>query len=566
MGRRKLRWKSGLLAFAALSAISPVAWSPAPAAPAASAAFAGPVTVAARRLTESQYRHIIADTFGDWVKISARFEPERRQDGLLAIGSTQLSITSSGFEQYFSAARSISAQVLDKSRRDATVGCRPADATKPDDACTAAFVRNYGEKLFRRPLTDSEVAARVATARVGASKGDFYGGLNLALTSLLAAPEFLFRLEVAEADPATGASRLDAWTRASRISFLLWDSGPDAELLDAARSGALNTEAGLKQQVDRMRASPRLRDGFRAFFADMLQLDAFDGLTKDPSIYPKFSQAVADAAREETLRSIVDQLVVKNADYRSLFTTRDTWINRNLAAVYKVPFASKEEWAPYTFDADSERSGLLTQVTFLSLFSHPGSSSPTKRGIKLYEIFLGQPTPEPPADVDFSKVQASGKGTVRMRLIEHMTNEGCASCHKISDPAGLTLEHFDSLGQHRTLENGKKIDVSGQIDSYKFSGAAGLGKFLHDNPRVPITLVRNVYYYGVGRDLDERDDSFLEHEVKAFAAAGYSVPELFAQIAASPQFMKVVIPAGAKPAAAATKVARANPSANTAKD
>lgn len=523
-----------------------IALAPLPAAP---ATLDGPVKVAARRLTESQYRHIIADTFGDWVKVNARFEPERRQDGLLAIGSTQLSITPVGFEQYYAAARSISDQVLSEERRGATVACAPKDPKRPDDACAASFIRAYGERLFRRPLTDAQVAARVAIARKGA---DFHDGLKLALTSLLIAPEFLFRIEVAEPD-ATGAPRLDAYTKASRIAFLLWDAAPDAELLAAAKSGALQTDAGLRQQVARLQASPRLADGVRAFFTDMLQLDAFEGLTKDPTIYPKFSQAVADSAREETLRTVIDQLVVKKRDYRDLFTTRETWLNRNLAAVYKVPFASKDAWAPYTFPADSERSGILTQVTFLSLFSHPGSSSPTKRGVKLYEIFLAQPTPDPPADVDFSKVQASNKGTVRVRLLSHMTNEGCAACHSVSDPVGLALEHFDSLGQLRTLEDGQLIDVTAELGGKKVAGAQGVGQFMHDNPRVPQTLVRNVYYYGVGRASDERDDSFLEKEAQQFAAMGYRVPDLFGQIAASPYFMRVVVPAGARPAAATPK-------------
>ena len=542
------------LAAAAVIALSGVVIA-SKALPAAEPVLEAPVKVAARRLTESQYRHIIADTFGDWVKVNARFEPERRQDGLLAIGSTQLSITPVGFEQYYASARGIADQVLSEERRGTTVTCAPKDAARADDACAAAVIRTYGERLFRRPLTDAQVAARVATAR----KGDgFYDGLKLALTSLLIAPEFLFRIEVAEPGPS-GAARLDGYTKASRIAFLLWDSAPDAELLAAAKSGALDTDNGLKAQVERLQASPRLADGVRAFFSDMLQLDAFEGLTKDASIYPKFSQVVADSAREETLRTVIDQLVVKKRDYRELFTTRETWLNRNLAAVYKVPFASKEAWAPYTFPAASGRSGILTQVTFLSLFSHPGSSSPTKRGVKLYEIFLAQPTPDPPADVDFSKVQASNKGTVRMRLIDHMTNEGCAACHSVSDPVGLALEHFDSLGQLRMLEDGQPIDVTAELGGKKVAGAEGVGQFMRDNPRVPATLVRNVYYYGVGRAADERDDSFLDKEAAAFAAMGYKVPDLFAHIATSPAFMKVVIPAGAKPAANPRQVAAVQP-------
>ena len=147
----------------------------------------------------------------------------------------------------------------------------------------------------------------------------------------------------------------------------MWDTAPDDELLSVAASGAIHTDAGLKQQLTRLTASPRYEQGARAFFADMLQLDGFDNLVKDPAIYPKFNQSVADSAKEETLKSTVDLLINKKRDYRDLFTTTETIINRPLASVYNVPYLSQSEWAPYKFAASSERAGILTQVSFLSL-------------------------------------------------------------------------------------------------------------------------------------------------------------------------------------------------------
>jgi hypothetical protein len=506
------------------------------------------IKVALRRITETQYRHSIADVFGPEIKINSRFEPEQRVDRLLAVGSAQLSLTSSGFEQYFALASSISDQVLGEKQRTASVQCKPADPTRADDACARLFLKTYGERLFRRPLTESEISARLRAASTGAKQsGDFYAGLKLALTSLLVAPEFLFRVETAEPDPANPRQyRLDSYTKAARVSFLLWDSAPDQELLAAARSGSIHTQDGLKQQLARMISSPRFEDGVRALFTDMLQLDGFENLVKDPTIYPKFNQSVSDSAKEQTLNTIVNLLVRKKGDYRDLFTSNETFINRPLASVYQVPFGSSSDWAAYTFPQSSERSGILTEVAFLSLFAHPGSSSSTRRGIKVREIFMCQVTPDPPADVDFSKVQAITTGTVRARMLNHMTTAGCAGCHLPIEPLGLALEHFDGLGQLRTMENGVSIDVSAELDGAKFEGAQGLGQFLHKNPRVPACLVRNVYSYGVGRKTDGQDADYLFEQTKAFAGNGYRLFDLMVQIASSPQFFKVVVPSGAE--------------------
>lgn len=512
-----------------------------------------PVKVGVRRITETQYRHTIADVFGADIKINARFEPEKREDGLLAVGSSHLSITASGFEQYFALASSISEQALAEPRRATTVTCTPKDVRKTDEACARQFVGRYGQQLFRRPLSEAETAARLKTASVGTQQsGDFYAGLKLALTSLLMDPDFIFRMETAEADPANPrAYRLDGYSKASRISYLLWDTTPDAELLAAASSGDIHTSAGLHKQLDRLVASPRFEDGARAFFADMLQLDGFDNLIKDPATYPKFNQAIADSAKEQTLKTTIDLLVSKKRDYRDLFSSNETFINRYLASVYKVPYSSSNEWAPYTFSESSERAGILTQVSFLSLFAHPAGSSPTRRGVKVHEIFMCEPTPEPPADVDFSKVQDSSKGTVRGRLLDHMENTGCTACHRRSDPPGLALEHFDGLGQLRTMENGARIDVSADLDGKKFEGAQGLAKYLRDDPKIPACLVRNVYAYGVGRPTDERDEDYIADQTAAFASSGYVLPSLMAQVASSPEFFKPIIPRLASPSAAA---------------
>lgn len=534
-------WPHLLVAALAFSPVfSPVVLGATP----AESAAGDRITVAARRLTESEYRHSIADIFGPDITISARFEPEKREGGLLAIGNAMLSLTSAGFEQYFGLADDIATQMFDRDDIDSLVGCS-VESAKANKACAEQFISHYGEMIIRRPLTQSEINDRLETViQATEQAGDFGEGLRLGLASLLVAPDFLFRMENAEPDPDNpGKYRMDGYTKAARLSFMFWNTTPDRELL-AAASGDIHTEAGLQRQLDRLVDSPRFKEGARAFFADMMQLEGFENMVKDPSIYPKFNQKLADSAKQQMLKTAVGLLIEENRDYRDLFSVNKTYINRPLASVYNVPYASTEEWMPYTFKPDSERAGILTQVGFLSQHAHAGTSSPTRRGIKIHEIFLCSPTPDPPADVDFSAVQDSDKGTVRGRLLDHMENTGCTVCHRRSDPPGLALEHFDGIGQLRKYENGTLIDVSAELDGMQFTGAKGLAGYLHDNPLLPSCLVRNVYAYGAGRKPVYRDQAFLDEQTAAFTDQGYRVPALMKQIASTPKFFEVTMPEG----------------------
>jgi len=517
--------------------------------------------VATRRLTESQYRNTIADIFGPDMQISGRFEPEKREHGLFAIGSTQLSISSGGFEQYYAMAKAISDQSFDAKHRAKVFGEAPANKEAADDVKAAAFVQHYGHKLFRRPLTEAEVTARVALANRGATQAKNYdAGLKLALISLLTAPEFLFRVETAEADPKNRrALRLDGYSKAQRLSYLIWDTAPDDELLAAAANGELHTQAGVDKQVARLVSSPRAEAGARALFSDMMQLDRFETVTKDAAIYPKFSAAVANSAKEQTLKTVIDLLLVKQEDYRKLFTSPDTFIDRSLASIYQVPFIAPSGWMKYKVPDDVDQAGVVTQVTFLSLFSHAGRSSPTLRGVGVNEVFLCQETPSPPANVDFSIVNDTSNvrlKTTRARLLAHAEEETCAGCHNLTDPIGLSLEGFDGLGQRRLRENGELIDVSAEYDGQKWTGAKGLGKVLHDHPQVSECIVRNVYAYGVGRSPDEPADlTYLQAQGTAFSNSGYKFPALVKSVASSPEFFKIVIPPAPEPVTTESKVA-----------
>ena len=264
--------------------------------------------VAMRRLTATQYRHAIADAFGSEIEIVGRFEPDNRREGLIAVGSAWVAVTPSGFEQYEAMGNYIARQVVSEVHRDRLVPCQPRSKTEPDAACTEAFLQRIGPGLLRRPLDDGDVRSRIVAAGAATElMGDFYAGLELVVTSLLVAPDFLFRVEVAEPDPGSvNGLRLTDVSLASRLSYLLWNAGPDDALLEVAAQGGLSDPGSLGREVDRMLASPRLEDGVRAFFEDVFLFDEFADISKDPIRYPVYSAQVAEDAREQTLRVVVD--------------------------------------------------------------------------------------------------------------------------------------------------------------------------------------------------------------------------------------------------------------------
>ncbi|MCC8965360.1 DUF1592 domain-containing protein [Bradyrhizobium sp. Pear76] len=499
--------------------------------------------VSMRRLTEVEYRNSIADIFGTEIEVRGAFEPAIRIGGLQAASTSVLSVTPVGFEAFTKLADSIAIQVTEEKYRT-KLPCVPKSAKEPDDACTAQVLSHYGRMLYRRLLTENEIKSAVSLSQgLAEAQNDFYAGLRYGLASLLQAPDFVFRMETAV--PAGNKQwALDSYSRAMRLSYLMWDSTPDAELLQAAEKGDLNTAAGLEKQVDRLMSSPRLEIGMRAFFNDSLELDNFDTVSKDGILYPKWSSGIAASAKEETLRTVIDLALHGNGDMRDLMTTRKTFINRNLAADYQLPFQFEGEWMPYEFRPDSGRSGVLTQASMLAMFSHPGRSSPTKRGVAVMEIFLCEPTPAPPANVDFSAVNdTSGPlKTVRERLMAHANNSTCSSCHNHSDPIGLSLEGFDTIGQRRTMENGQLIDLTATIKGKHFVGAAGLGQVLHDDPKYTACLARKIYAFSRGVNSEDVPASAFKTAHQAFADSGFRIRSLLKSMVEDKDYFSVPAP------------------------
>ena len=494
----------------------------------------------ARLITQPQYVNTLRAIFGSNIKYPVVLAPMHRVGGLVDVGASSAVVTGGALDRFDSAGRTIAKDVFDAAHRDYLVPCHPASEKAPDDACAQKFFASVGRLMFRRSLSEKELKGYVAIARESAtSLGDFYDGMAATLSGMLVAPEFLYVTPTTEV--VRGENRLTARARAVNLSLLLWNAYPDAELLTAAENGSLNNDKGLAKQVDRLLASPRLADGVRNFFDDMLMFEAFETLTKDGKIYPAFTTQVTTDAREQTLRTIVAHLVDEKGDYRDLFTTRKTFLTNDLAAIYGVAVNSPDRWAPYEFAPESGRGGLLTQISFLALYSHPGRSSPTRRGRAIREIFLCQKVPDPPPNVDFSALERPDPSlkTARDRLNRHSQNPVCAGCHKITDPIGLTLENFDGAGSYRADENGATINTSGALNDANFTDARGLEQALHNNPRTPTCLAERMTSYALNRPVGAADQNLLNYVNEKFAANGYRVKDLLRVIAMDKTFYAV---------------------------
>ena len=502
-----------------------------------------------RLLSQEQYLNTVKYIFGSGIAVSPNFAPLARTDGLLEVGASTAGVTFGQLGEYQRTASDLAKQVVSPQNRGFLIQCKPRNATRADPRCAKRFLSRVGELLYRRPLTRAQLNQSVDEASMAAGRlKDFYQGLSYALSDMLISPDVLFVVDHTQPDPQNpGQSRLDGYSIASRLSLFLWDSAPDHALLQAAARGQLYTPEGRARAVDRMLASPRLVTGVRAFFYDMLDFDNTTNLAKDPEIYPAFTGSTAQAAREQVLRTIVNQLVTKNGDYRDLFTMHATFMSPQLSPIYDVPAAMG--WTPYQFPAGGPRAGLLTMVGFLAAHSHAGQSSPTLRGRAVRQLLLCENIPNPPANVDFSAITNPNPAlkTMRQRLELHRRNPVCAGCHRLMDPIGLGLEDFDGAGKFRTTQNGVTIDASGTLDGMKFANATDLGKDVHDDPALAPCLTQRLYAYAVGGLSKSDGKAMLPYLDKSFAQEGYRVPSLMRTIALSPAFIDVRTPLVSKP-------------------
>ena len=420
--------------------------------------------------------------------------------------------------------------------------CRPANVSE-ETACATTIVSALARTAYRRQVTRDDVEAVMEFYRRGRAEGDFDNGIRAALERLLTSPDFLFRIE---SDPATvpvgTAYRLSDVELASRLSFFLWSSIPDEELLGLAIRGRLREPGVLERQVRRMLAEPRARGALvDNFFGQWLQTRNVWLLTPDANTkFPWFDDNLRTAIVRETELFLDDQLKADRG-MAELLTADSTFLNEQLARHYGISGVYGSHFRRVTL-ADENRWGLLGKASVLAVTSYPTRTSPTIRGKWLLENILAAPVPPPPpnANTNLDESKLGKTTTVREMLEQHRANPVCASCHARMDPIGFSLENFDALGQWRTTDGDAAIDATGVLlDGTKVDGPAALRRALVARKEQFVrTVTGKLLTYAVGREMQYSDAPAIRAIVRAAAADDYRWSSTILAIVKSPPFQR----------------------------
>jgi len=415
--------------------------------------------------------------------------------------------------------------------------CHPV-AKSQQDACAKKILTTLARRAYRRPIVPDEIPSLLAPYREGKSEGGFESGIRLALERILVSPNFLYRIEVDPKSVPSGTPyRVNDVELASRLSFFLWSSIPDDELLGLAERGKLKDPDVLSGQVKRMLADPRSNSLVTNFVGQWLYLRNMDKALPDPVAFPDFDENLRQSMIKET-ELFFESMIHEDRSVLDLFRANYTFLNERLARHYGIPGIYGSEFRRVKLD-DDQRMGLLGQGSILTVTSYPNRTSPTIRGKWLLENVLGSPTPPPPPNVPSLKEdKSSAQLTMRQRMEQHRSNPVCSTCHSRMDPLGFALENMDGLGQWRNTMGNSPIDASGKLpDGTKFSGPAGLRQIiLSKQDQFVDTLTEKLMTYALGRGVEAYDMPAIRKVVHGSATEDYCWSSLITGIVDSMPF------------------------------
>jgi hypothetical protein len=415
--------------------------------------------------------------------------------------------------------------------------CDPAvDGRVP---CTREMLESFARRAWRRPPSASEMNALVALADDASGAGaGFDEALGVAMRAVLTSPYFLFKVE---RDPHARSAEQHPITDhelATRLSYLLWASMPDATLDALADAGQLGAPAALAAQVHRMAQDPKARRFVESYAGQWLGTRGLDDVNPDSAYFPSWDDELKEAMREETHLFLLE-LLQTDVDFLSLFDADFTYLNDRLAQHYGLPPPGSDDLLRVALDANAQRGGIFTHGSVLTATSQPRRTSPVKRGKWALDQILCIDIDPPPAGVEGMLDQPGATGSLRDRLAQHRADPGCAACHDYLDPIGLGLENYDAIGAWRTQDAGEPVDASGQFpDGRTFQDAEQMAALVKADPSTPRCLAERLLIYAVGRGLADADAAPLDAIAAAFESNGRSFEDLLVAIVQSDAFRK----------------------------
>jgi hypothetical protein len=500
---------------------------------------AGPMAM--RRLTHREYNNTVRDLLGVTSNPADMFPSDHDSEFLYRRAGV---VTGADFESLSGAAESIAAGLGPKIPMI-------APCTGDEAACARTFITSFGLRAFRRPLATEESDRLFALYQTGRAQLmlNYAGAISLLVEAMLQAPPFIYHWELGYQAPTVEGKviRLNHYEVASRLSYFIWGSLPDADLFAAAAGGKLGTQPEVEAQARRMLTDPRARESVTAFTQDWMNLDQVVTRPKDQTVYPEWKDDLKTAMDAEMRAFVTNQ--VFDGDHRldTLLTTTATMVNAPLAAVYGMTGVTGTAMKPAMLNP-AERSGLLTRAGFLTVTGAADGSNPVKRGRRVYERLLCGELPPPPPDVPPPKTAASG-GTTRERFSEHSAAACARACHSLMDPIGFAFEHYDGIGKYRNVDNGGQVDSTGAIQldgaERKFADARELSAALAKSPEVARCFAMQWMRFAFQRPTIEEDRASLDAATTAFNKAG-AITDLLVGVAGSRTFRYRMPNAGEK--------------------
>ncbi len=415
---------------------------------------------------------------------------------------------------------------------------KPTDKISADQA-TRQVIERFASRAFRRPAKPDEVERLMKLAQsVREADGSFEEGVQVAMQAVLVTPSFLYKIENPPVKPGVMAVPLTDYELATRLSYFLWNSMPDDALLLDAWKGRLKDPQVLESHVQRMLRDVRSNAFIENFGGQWLQLRSLERVSPDPKLFPKFTDSIRSSLKKETLY-FVTAVLREDLPVTAMLDGEFTFLNQELAEYYGINGVTGKEFRPVSLKGTG-RGGLLTQGSILIVTSNPSRTSPVKRGKWILDNLLGTPPPPAPPDVpQLEKVKLTG--TLREQMEQHRVNPACASCHKLMDPLGFALEHFDAVGRVRTQDRGAAIDASGELpDGTKFTGVVQLRQILA-RERLDLfvrCLSEKMLTYALGRGLEYYDKCAIDEIVRKAEADKLRMSTLITAIVLSEPFRK----------------------------